>query len=427
MRVVSVASDSSPEPPGFSDTGSSRLMPPPYYVKALALGIPAYLIGVHLWTWILTIPLFLGGRADFRQLYTAGYMVRTGHAHQLYDYDSQRYFQSELVSQSKVALVFIRPAYEALVLAPLSLLPYRVAYFAFLGANLTLLTVCFRLLQSRMSNLGRVYPWLPWVVFPAFLPIAAALIQGQDSILLLTLFATSLVLLDQGREFAAGVVLGLGLFKFQIVIPIWLLFLAWRRWRFSIGFALASLVSAGMSLLLVGLSQAEVYCRSLFSISMGSAARPDELHYPVPINLMPNIHGLILGLGGNHLSGFWIVAATIFLSCVVLSVLAATPTKNMPGADALLLAITASTIVSYYLFIHDLSVVLIPIVIVMNRSIGAEATGDRSRRLVFRASALMFVAPLCESYMPGYFYLVSLPLMFFLFALMHTYYRPASA
>src|SRR5215471_8618436 len=62
----------------------------PYYVRALALGLPAYLIGVHLWTWVFTVPIFLGGRSDFRQLYAAGYMVRSGHAHELYDYEAQR-------------------------------------------------------------------------------------------------------------------------------------------------------------------------------------------------------------------------------------------------------------------------------------------------------------------------------------------------
>src|SRR5216117_2737961 len=71
----------------------------PYYVKGLVLGLSAYLIGIHLWTWVLTVSVFLGGRSDFRQLYTAGYMVRTGHSHELYEYNAQRHFQNQLVSQ----------------------------------------------------------------------------------------------------------------------------------------------------------------------------------------------------------------------------------------------------------------------------------------------------------------------------------------
>src|SRR5437870_12975204 len=94
----------------------------PYYVKGLVLGLSAYLIGIHLWTWVLTVPIFLGGRADFRQLYAAGYMARSGQSRQLYDYDSQRRFQNQVVSQTDLALPSIRPAYAAVLLRPLSLL-----------------------------------------------------------------------------------------------------------------------------------------------------------------------------------------------------------------------------------------------------------------------------------------------------------------
>ena len=48
----------------------------------------------------------LRGRADFRQLYAAGYMVQTGHRHQLYDYDSQKKVQDALVSQEDLACGF---------------------------------------------------------------------------------------------------------------------------------------------------------------------------------------------------------------------------------------------------------------------------------------------------------------------------------
>src|SRR5437588_10831895 len=97
----------------------------PYYVKALALGLPAYLIGIRLWTWVFTVSIFLGGRSDFRQLYTAGYLVRSGHAHELYDYESQRYFQNTVVRQADMTLPFIRPASAARLFVPLSFLTYR--------------------------------------------------------------------------------------------------------------------------------------------------------------------------------------------------------------------------------------------------------------------------------------------------------------
>lgn len=50
----------------------------PYYVKALALGLTAYLLGVHLWIWVLMASFYLGGHSDFRQIYATAQMVRSG-------------------------------------------------------------------------------------------------------------------------------------------------------------------------------------------------------------------------------------------------------------------------------------------------------------------------------------------------------------
>ena len=129
----------------------------PYYIRGLALGLPAYLIGIHLWTWLFLLPVFLGGRADFRQLYIGGYMLRTGHAHELYDYMAQKRFEDLLVSPAQVALPVNHLAYEELLFMPFSLMSYRTAYFAFLAFNLLLLAGAdrqelFRLEYSRGGN-----------------------------------------------------------------------------------------------------------------------------------------------------------------------------------------------------------------------------------------------------------------------------------
>jgi hypothetical protein len=390
----------------------------PYYVRGLALGILTFLVAIHMWTWIFMLPTFLGGRADFRQLYTAGYMVRTGHARELYDYNSQLHFQNQLVSRGDIPLPFIRPAYQALLFVPFSRLGYRAAYFAFLAFNLILLGISFRLLRPGMRNLAKIYSWLPAAMFLGYLPIAAALMQGQDSVLLLTLLVWGAVLLGRGREMAAGVLVGLGLFKFQIVLPIALLFLLWRRWRFSAGFAFSAIGTGAISLWLVGIVAAKIYLRSLLAMGAGLAARADLLRYPIPVEAMANLRGLIFGLAGNHLSHFWIQAVTSLASAIVLGLVAAWRFKERGGGSALAVAITASAVVSYYLLIHDLSILLIPIVVTLDRFIGAEANGDKFGRLVARASALMFVAPICFSYMPDHFYLVALPLLAFLVAIL---------
>ncbi len=396
------------------------------YLPDLLLGSLPILLAVQLLGWLTFFPTALRGHADFRQLYAAGYMVRTGHAGQLYDTRAQQEFQDALVGNDERALPFIRPAYQALLFVPFSLVPYRNAYLAFLAVNLVLLALAFWLMRPSMENLSRVWRGLPICVFLVFYPIALALMQGQDSILLLALLAGALVVLDQGRELTAGILVGLGLFKMQIVIPIALLFLLWRRRRFFAGFALSAGLVSLISLWVVGLTQTAAYARSLFSVGTSVAAANQ---FPLRVSIMANLRGLIFGLVGGlmgpRLSAFWTQAVTILVSVIVLLWVAVfTPHKHR-AANALVIAITASVIVSYYLFIHDLSVLLIPIVITLDRFIlmHAETTGCALELAAAWMSGVLLVAPMCIFLIPGRFYLVALPLCAFMVILMRSFRR----
>src|SRR5438876_10832819 len=87
----------------------------PYYLKGSAMGIPAILLGIQLSVWIgfAFLPDAIWTRADFRDIYTSGYMVRSGYAHQLYDHAVQWHFQNQLVSERTSLLAFDHLAYEA--------------------------------------------------------------------------------------------------------------------------------------------------------------------------------------------------------------------------------------------------------------------------------------------------------------------------
>ncbi len=74
----------------------------------------------------------------------------------------------------------------------------------------------------------------------------------------------------------------------------------------------------------------------------------------------------------------------------------------------MILAITAATVVSYYLFIHDLSVLLIPAVVTLNRFVQAEETGDIFGWVVAGTSALVLLAPTSVFLIPNHFYLLSI-------------------
>jgi hypothetical protein len=195
-------------------------------------------------------------------------------------------FQDVLVGSNDRALPFIRPAYQAVLFVPFSLLPYRTAYLAFLAVNLVLLAIAFWILRSHMSHLMRVWRFLPVFLFLVFYPIALALMQGQDSILLLLLLTAALAALEGDQELRAGMLVGLGLFKMQIVIPVALLFLLWRRWRFFAGFALSACLLSLISLWVVGFAASVAFARSLFSVGTGLVAANQ---FPLRVSIMANL------------------------------------------------------------------------------------------------------------------------------------------
>ena len=388
-----------------------------HYVQDILLGILPIIFCIQFLAWLTFLPKALRGHADFRQLYVAGYMVRTGHRTQLYDYAAQTYFQNTLVSNDERALPFIRPAYQALMFVPFSLLPYRTAYLGFLLLNLLLLALAFLMLQPRLRGLSRVWPGLPPALFLGFYPVALALMQGQDSILLLALLAAALVSLERNRDLTAGALAGVGLFKFQIVVPIVLLFLLWRRWRFVKGFMFSAILVGLLSFITSGWAETVVFVHSLLSVGAGLPAVPGEINFPLRINIMANLRGLIYGLASLRAPQRWLQVTTLLLSSlVVISVRARG--RQQRGGDALVLAITAGVVVSYYLFIHDLSILLIPIVLTLDRLISRNGTGEPFGRAAAAISALLFVAPMCIFVIPAHFYLVSVLICAFLFVLM---------
>ena len=142
---------------------------------------------------------------------------------------------------------------------------------------------------------------------------------------------------------------------------------------------------------------------------------------------MANLRGLFFGLLGARLPLVWIQALTIAASILVLLWVALAVPGKQKKADAFIIAITASLIVSYYLFIHDLSVLLIPIVITLDRFILAhgETLASSLDRAAAWMSATLLVAPMCIFLMPEHFYLVALPLCAFMVILIRNFPREA--
>jgi hypothetical protein len=311
--------------------------------RNLLLGLLPLLLGFNLLLGLIHLPAADHTTADFRQLYTGGYMLRTGHGGELYQPAVQKYFEDRVVAQFPGWLPINHLAYEEILFVPLSLLPYRAAYLLFLGCNLLLLAVSACLLKNR------------WLML-AFPPLLVALGQGQDSIIMLALFCVAMVLMEKNREFLAGALIGLALFKFQIVLPIAALFFLWKRYRFIAGFAISATVAVLSSVAITGVRQMPDYLRSLFNASMTGT-----LGGKLALTGMPNLRGLCAAFLSVH----WVGSLTILLS-VALLVLAAS--KTMEKSAQWPLAILVASLASYHFLAHDASLLLIPVALLFETS-----------------------------------------------------------
>jgi Glycosyltransferase family 87 len=389
----------------------------PHYIVALWMAVPAFLFGLLLSGSVSAAGAIREGRVDFRQLYTAGYMVRTGHAHELYNYSSQKAFQDRVVTPALHVLPFIRPAYQSLIFVPLSFLSFRYAYAAWAAVNVILLYFSIRLLEPWLVTVRKIWKWLPFALLVGYVPIGIALMQGQDSIELLLIASGTLTLLQAGRAFPAGTLFALGLFKFQVVLPAALLFFLWKYWIFCAGFIVGGTLLAATSVYITGVAASQAYVHCLLSISSGPQS-VSELILPVPIKLMPNLHGLLAGITAGLLSQPLVSMITAAASLLLTVWVWRVRSKSWTTDEQFAIVLIASSLVSYYFFLHDATILFLPLTIVLATS----ANGDRrNRALEFDSLAclLLFASPAWFLAWPATFYCAAISILISLFASVH--------
>lgn len=346
------------------------------------------------------LPLGLHAKADFRQLYTGGYMIRTGHAAELYDFDAQMRFQQQLFPEAFAAgrLLITHPAFEELIFVPLSLLPYRSAFWIFFAINISALALALRLLWPRILPMRERWAWAPIMLVASFFPISRALLQGQDSILVLLILASVMVLLERGELTSAGLVLGLGVFRFEIIVPIALLFLLWRQIRLVMGFLVSAASAVLISIAIVGLRGAAMYVKYMLAISVKLSSESAMAKYSdTPLEML-NLRGLISALLWNRASHTWIEISILVASALVIAM----AWRMKPSLSA---AVVAASLVSYHFIAHDASIWLIPIFLALSGTSISE--GAFAAMMLFSPFAAVFIWEFIHSHA----YLGGIPLL----------------
>jgi len=303
------------------------------------------------------------GYQDFTSFYAAGKILARHQGARLYDIPLQKQTQQEFAPYAVIRnLPYYHIPIEAALFVPFTRLPYFQAYLLW---DLFSLMVCAAALliirphlQTFRGQSALFWGLLVFSFFPAFI----ALVQGQDALLLLLLFALTYSALRKGESFTAGCWLGSGLFRFPVVLPLLLILARRSRPRLLGGFILTSALMALSSVALVGWKTALSYPAFLLGGERSWTS-------PIVSPDMPNLRGLLETVS-YHAAGTWAFRAAVVL--LGLALLWFCSNLWHPHADGVQfdlgysLAIVAAILASYHAFTHDLTILLIPALLIAN-------------------------------------------------------------
>lgn len=275
------------------------------------------------------------GQNDFLQFYAGAKLVGTGHLH------STEHMKEVQLKEAQIwlpSVAYIRPDFYAVVLKPLALLPFPVAYTLFQALNLSALIAFLWLFRDRQA--------LRWLA-PLAIPLLVCFANGQDVELLLLLLGGAYLFEKKDRPIAAGLCLALCAIKahFMIFTPLALLF--WHRWRMfwsaCVGILLLTLAAMPME----GWDWWLRYPRGISSDSYYSS------------DILINARGLALAVGWNERWQMLIVTAM----AGILIVIALWLSRKKDFATGFCLAVLGGVLCSYHMGIQDASLFLILIAI----------------------------------------------------------------
>ena len=388
---------------------------------ALYLGAMLFLNGSIL---VRTRHLIFEGLPDFTIFYTAAQIVHSGQGTRLYDDQLQESIQASFSPRGAELrgslLPYNHPPSEALLFVPLARFSYVNAYLIWLAVNVGLVFWLALLLRRYLRNLQEIPRWL-WILAGfSFFPVFTSLIKGQDSVLLLFFFSLAFIALGRDRQRVSGLCGALGLFKYNLAVPFALLYI-WRK-RFVTMFVATAVLLVLISVLVTGWAGLLDYPKYVWS-----AEHNPQFAWNNSDGNTPNLRGVIsalLPLGPTVRQ-----VTTVFVSLAIL-LLAGNATRKSKASDpiAFAVALIAAELVSYHAFVHDLSLLYLPILIALNEAASPGKLSPALRKTLMVCSLIFFCSPLYMVLMLRYgqLQLLALVILIFFFTLLKLSALPAT-
>jgi hypothetical protein len=340
------------------------------------------------------------GMPDFTIFYTAGRILQLAERNHLYDIDLQREIQQEVTPASLVKrgtiLPYNHPAFEALLFRPLARFGYATAYLIWLAINVLLLITIPHCLCRFLPALTTIPKFLLYLAMLAFFPIFLALLQGQDSILLLFLYCVAYLQLRQGRDALAGGILGLGLFKFHLVLPFVASLIFSGRKQLFIGFLSVMVCVVAITVWVTGRAGALAYPGFVWETEHGKNYAWGSLSNTI------NLRGLLYEF---FPAGTWSHALSLLVFSVSFLGAAAwiwsrtrlsTAQGRMSYFDfdfPFLVSIIATILVSYHTLVHDWAILLLPVFLLSESLLSGARISQVVRYSIWVCMGALYFSP----------------------------------
>lgn len=340
--------------------------------RSMALVFSTAMVALHVFfLWGMRAQI-VRGDPDFTAFYGAAKLVNAGDAPQIYDPAAQFRAQREFTANAELRhgpLRYIHPPFEALLFVPFSMFAYPAAFVLWDVLNVVLvIVVAYVLRRSVLAGTG-VRTWEVALGFFAFFPMFMNFSQGQDALLLLLFVALAYAAMKRGADFVGGVWLGMGLFRFHLIIPLVLILAYWGRRRIALGFAVAAAALFLVSVAMVGWTAIIGYPAYLWAwSSIPGFGR-------TPGSLLPSVMGLVTGWPGISRAQ-WLLRGGVLIASAGLLIVVAGMRRAARDPELFPLsfscAILFSALVGYNTSAYDLALLVLPI-LVLGRSRAGES------------------------------------------------------
>jgi len=304
----------------------------------------------------------LVGANDFAHLYAGGKLFGTPG---VYSRAANESVEKPLIGGVLEGSRFMRPPFACLFLRPLSMLPYRAAYWVFQTINMAAFVLFLLLVRRQWPDV--------WIMAVMSAPVLGAFVNGQELPMLIACATGSLWLARRGYDFSAGVLLALCASKPHLFLLVPLVLILHRRWRYVAG--------AALSFLVLNLAAAVIAGPEVIFAFLRMLREPGGSPWP---GIMPSVRAMA---GMNE-------TLYLVLAAIVLAVTGAAILRARSFEPAFGIALIGSLLMSPHAYMQDAITVLpAAAVLLPTLSAGALRTLLRLALLPFPYYLLFLGAP----------------------------------